>query len=206
MKSEDQIWELYGSNLVSVIEDITTSIKIDGIRDNSFAHVFARIKQFEQSYLNEDVRRSFIEKIFKNIKEAEFLILDSNFIQKEPRHNLLIEIKETIKKIFPEIKIIDKHGLTSTEKVILLNYLGVLDYLRGKGINETNLASLLSLLVDRSDHNIEEAIRNINYPPKKGNIKNSKSLNTVKEVVTRLKITPIIEKVEDDLIILKKSR
>jgi hypothetical protein len=39
-------------------------------RNNSFAHVFARIKQFEQSDLNEDVRQSFIEKIFKNIKEA----------------------------------------------------------------------------------------------------------------------------------------
>lgn len=51
MKQKNKIWELYSSNILSTIEEIIHSSQVDIIKDTSFSHSYAKIKQFEEAIM-----------------------------------------------------------------------------------------------------------------------------------------------------------
>ena len=205
MKQKDKIWDYYANSLVSAIEEVIHSDRIETIRDTHLIHAYAKINQFEKTYKDTDLRRWFIEKLLNNISNAEDLLIDKEEFIKTPRFNLLQEIKYFLKNTFKDLKINEKH-LTAPEKVILFEYLGILNLLREKGMNETNMATLLTLMWGGSHDNLKDFIRKVNLRPGKGNPKNEKSLSTVKQVIEKLDLEIIREKIQEDLDLLKKKR
>ena len=201
-------YQTYLGNLESVLEEvILPKFNLQNIRQNSLIHTFAQLRHFADSNYNEQDRIDFVQYIFKLTDSIELKLVDLKFDDIEERLELLLQIKTTTKAIFNDINITSKKPLTTDEKVILLDYLGVFKLLESNNITQKNQAKIMELLLERNSDNLKKSISNKNGKIKtRGTVKNEVSLNTIKKVVDDMKIVDLIEKIEIDLNELNKSK
>lgn len=92
-----------------------------------------------------------------------------------------------------------KQTLTINEKIIILDYLGLLETVNRESTQEKR-AKLLSLLLGNSYDNIRSAIRNVTGKPlKKGMVKNETTLENVLNVLTECGFDSLKSKAKLDL-------
>lgn len=201
-------YQVYLGNLVSVLEDVYSShFNLQNLKQNNLPHTLGKIKQFSESHFREQERIDFVECIFKLIDDAELKLSDYNFYDIEERLELLLQIKTTTKSIFNDINIGSKRQLTTDEKVILLDYLGVFELFESKEdfISQKNQAKILEVLLEKSFDNLKKSIRYRNGKVKvRGSVKNEISLNKIKGIAEELNFAVLIKKVDDDLSYLTK--
>ena len=179
----------------------------DNIKAHYLTHTISKIRQFSDNYHSDNDRMDFVNYILKLLSETESKISDLRFSDEFSRIEIITQIRETLKQIFKDLKINDRRELSTNEKIILLEYLGILKFLEDKGITQKDISKIFELLLERSFDNIKTAIRNRNGKIKKtGSVKNENSLNTVKEVIDRINLRKLIDCVNIDLDELNKTK
>lgn len=206
MEDIKQIWQFYANNFTSTIDSILYNSDIKTIQHTLFPHALSKIKQFEESFSDEDIRKEFIQKLLSEMEEAKLHVEDKEHKERHERRKLLNELEQSLFKILPEIKTVKALKLNLSNKIILLEYLGIIQHLRSKDISETNLAHLIALIADSSIHNTEDRIRTINLYGKKATAKNARSLDKVKEVIEKLNLDFLCDKVNHDIAELNKGK
>jgi hypothetical protein len=193
-------FENYTGNLISVLEEIlSTSFKYSSIKSSFIPQVFGKIRQFSDSNFDVDERYEFVGYCSALIHDVELRLLDLEIHDLEERKDILSQIKLSMKNIFSDIEIKDDNPLTLNEKIILLEYFKVFDFLINQGLNHKKMALLFSLLLERHPDNVQKGIRNVNGKAMlQTSIKNPTALKKVKEVSDKLKFDPLTEKINND--------
>lgn len=194
-------YDRYLSNLESVLEEVeTVNFKYQEIKENFLPHIFGKFRQFSENNYLEQTRIDFVEIVFQMIDNIKSKLSDIKIKNIDERNDILTQIKITTKLIFPDVIIESKKPLTTNEKVIILEYLGILKLLDSNGISQKNIAQILELLLEKSFDNLKESIRNRNGKIKTSeSVRNEISLNSVKNIAEKLKFNQLIEKVDIDL-------
>lgn len=193
---EDNTTEFYISNFKGLIEDVLELAEVSLIKRTSYPHVRSRIDEFEASFQDLDIRTMFVNQLMEMILEAELKLQDKDSLE---QLSFLSEMQNYIKSKFSNVPINGNEKLTCDEKIILLEYLGVLKQLRDNNLNQKQQSVLLSLLLDRSAENVKKAIANVNGKPMRANVKNKKSLSAVKCAIKKLNSDSLLQNVQKDL-------
>ncbi len=201
-------YEYYLGSLNSILDEILANdFNLENVKKTYFPHAFAKINQFSESNYIESDRIEFVDSIFQMIDEVELKLSDLKLRNSDERIEALIHIKAKVKSIFTDINIDSKKSLTTNEKVIILEYLGVFKFFDDNKITQKNQAQILELLLEKSFDNIKQSISGRNGKIKKtGSVRNEISLNNVKRVADKLNFTKLIDKVDEDLIKLNISK
>jgi hypothetical protein len=193
---EDNTTEFYISNFKGLIEDVLELTEVSLIKRTSYPHVRSRIDEFEASFQDLDIRTMFVNQLMEMILEAELKLQDKDSLE---QISFLSEMQNYIKSKFSNVPINGNEKLTCDEKIILLEYLGVLKQLTDNNLNQKQQSVLFSLLLDRSAENVKKAIANVNGKPMRGNVKNEKSLSAVKCAIEKLNSDSLLQNVQKDL-------
>lgn len=193
-------FEFYTGNLVSSLEELLSkNFEYSNFKKTFLPQVFGKIRQFSDSTFDKDERYYFLEHCLKLVYDTELKSRDIEFGNIDDRSDALLQIKFTIKAQFSDIEVKEQKELTLHEKIILLEYLGILDYLTSLKLDQKKKSVLFSLLLDRHVDNVKKTISQVNGKPMKdGSVKNSISLKRVKEVADKLKIEQLTEKINND--------
>ena len=195
-------YDRYLSNLESVLEEVVTvNFKYHEIKENFLPHIFSKFRQFSENNYVEQTRIEFVEIVFQMIDNIKSKLSDIKIKNIDERNDILTQLKITTKLIFPDVIIESKKPLTTNEKVIILEYLGILKLLDSDGVSQKNIAQILELLLEKSFDNLKESIRNRNGKIKvTGSVKNDLSLNSVKSIAEKLKFKQLTDKVNADIV------
>src|SRR5688572_6845922 len=119
-------YEFYLGSLNSILDEVLANdFNIENMKKTSFPHVFARINQFSESNYIENDRIEFVGYIFQMMDEVELKLSDLKLKKNDERIEALIHIKAKVRSIFLDLNIDSKRSLTTNEKVIILEHLGV---------------------------------------------------------------------------------
>ena len=98
------------------------------------------------------------------------------------------------------------NSLSTDEKIIILDYLGVFETMNTHEIIDEARARIISKLLDRSFDNTKKGIRNIGGKPKEHDaVKSKKKLETVLQLANEIKYQFLIDKVKADLDKIEKK-
>ena len=196
--NEEEYYKTYLTNFFNTVEEICISEYYPIIRRNSIPNALVGVENFEKGNSDIDVRRGFLNYVIENIENATIQIKDlKNYDEKE---KILYELKQRVYKIFPDIKIDKRIVLDVNEKVILLQYLGILKHLSDSKYTQKTQYELLSFILERSPINIKKAISQINGKITENNsVRNRKTLNKVKKVIEITHDSQLLSKIQSDM-------
>lgn len=208
METENFDYEFYDSNFLSVLEKLLQpSFNTNEIKETFLPNTFSKINQFSDSNYVEEERIKFVEYLFNSLENTKVKLSDLKCENIDERFEIIIQIEFKIKIIFSDLKFQQKKQLTTSEKIIILEYIGVIKLLNDSNFNQIDQSEILSLLLEKSKENIKKDISGIAGKIfEKKSVKNRISLNAVKETALKLKNNILINKVNADLEILNKTK
>lgn len=193
---DNNTMQFYINNFEGLIEDVSELKEVDQIKKTSYPHARARIDEFEATFKDLDERSVYVNRINEMILETELRLQDRESLE---QLSFLTDIQNYIKSKFPDVRTDGNGKLTCEEKIIMLDYLGVLKQLDDFGLNQKQQSLLLSFLLERSSENIKKAIANVGGKVMKGNVKNERSLSSVKSVIEKLNSDSLFSKLQEDI-------
>lgn len=190
------------NNFFNAIEEICSSNNYDYIKSYSIPHGLTDIEKFEKANADADLRRRYLEYLKDVFNEAFSFIEDKS--EWEENKQMLKDLETRVYKMFSDVKLEKELVLSAEEKVLLLDYLGVLQYLHTEGYNQKVQYQLLAKLLDRSEVNIKKAISNVGGAVKeKEGVKSRSNLEKLKTIVENTKSKTLLDKIQVDLDRLK---
>lgn len=189
--------DFYLDNFKGMLEDVENLVPIDVVRMTSAPHAKNKIDEFINVYSSKEVRGRVANILIKLLEGTEILLTDKAHANEHL--TFLRELKSWVKMKFPGLKIEEEPALTLNAKIILLNYLGVLDLLRKFGLNQKQTVHLLQPLLERDPDNIKEAIAHVNGKVVGSGVKKRSSLEKVLNLAKTIKSKELEESVQKDI-------
>lgn len=208
METNNLNYDFYLNNYFSVLEELLRPDFIPKVIKETFLpHVFSKIRQFAESHNLEEERMEFVNYLFDSLNDTKLKLSDINDKNIGNRYDLVKLIELEIKSVFSDLKIEKKNQHTTSEKIIILEYLGILKLLNDSNISQKDQVEILSILLEKSKENIKKDISKVAGKIfEKESVKNRISLNAVKETAMKLKNKILIDKVNADLESLSKNK
>ncbi|MGG5577145.1 hypothetical protein ACPDHL_07375 [Myroides sp. C15-4] len=202
--NQEEKFERHLNNFFNTIYEICKSNNYDYIKSYSIPHGLTDIEKFEKANADSDLRRKYLEYL-KSIFNEAFSLIESKS-EWEENKQMLKDLETRVYKMFSDVKLEKELVLSAEEKVLLLDYLGVLQYLNTEGYSQKTQYQLLAKILDRSEVNIKKAISNVGGLVKeKEGVKNRNSLNKLKTIVENTKGKTPLDKILADLDRLDKK-
>jgi hypothetical protein len=194
------------------IKDLETRIKLDLSNVPLMLRLIeGQIQNFLTEYiLDHEFKNAGYEALLAEVDKTRQILNEYKFSDGEIRLKHLKSIEAIVNKGFKEIfetsALIKSSGgikkvkLDLKEKIIILDYLGILKSLKAKMSTIGNLDKLVASLIDGDLTNTRKAINEVILPSKKnGGVKTFKTLNKVLELAKEVDFKELENKVKEDL-------